>query len=79
MELREIVLRLTGPVTPVGETNTDNTRFDNLKTLCSLTNELISVIDSVAYDNRNAYEFSVKRAAEYASKTITTTFGIKED
>lgn len=73
----EIIQKLIGPINPVGETNADNQRFENLKAMCELVNELVSNIDDVGYKNRNAYEFSVKRAAEYASNFLTTTLGIQ--
>lgn len=72
----EIVNKLIGPVRPVGETNTDNERFENLKNLCKLVDELVTEIDAVGCDFRDSYEFSVKRASEYASSFLTETIGI---
>lgn len=72
----EIVKKLIGPIRPTGETNTDNERFENLKTLCQLVNELVTEIDAVGTDFMNSHEFSVKRASEYASKFLTETIGI---
>lgn len=77
MELKEIVMKLTGSIRPLGETNTDNERFENLKALCELTNELVSEIDKVSYDFKDSYEFSVKRASDYAYNFLKNTIGIQ--
>ena len=68
MTLLEIVLKLTGQIRPVGETNEDNRRYENLEELLDLTNELLKEIDSVAYNYRNDSRYSIKRAAERCSK-----------
>lgn len=73
-----IVMRIVGPINPVGETNTDGARFENLKALCELVNDLVTKIDTVAYENKDSYEFSRKRAGEYAEKFLTKTLGIVE-
>ncbi len=74
----DIVKKLIGKITPVGETNTDNERFENLKAMCELVNNLITDIDDMAYQNKDAIEFSAKRASEYASNFLTKTIGITE-
>ncbi len=66
MELKEIVLKLTGPVEPVGETHTDNARYENLKKLIEVAKEIHMVIDGIA-ENENRQEFSMKRAGKEAS------------
>ena len=67
MEIKDVVLKLVGNVNPVGETNTDDKRFENLKTLCGVVDELIYEIQSVTR-NKHAQEYSVKRAGEYAER-----------
>lgn len=67
----EIIENLVGEINPVGETNEDEVRFENLKVMCDLVNSLISKIDDVAYKNKDSYEFSIKRSAEYAGKFLT--------
>ena len=74
----DVVKKLIGKINPVGETNTDNERFENLKAMCKLVNNLIIDIDDMAYQNKDAKEFSVKMASEYASKFLTKTLGIAE-
>ena len=78
MTHHEIVKKLIGEIRPVGETNTDNERFENLKVMCDLVNNLILDIDDMAFTNKDAYQFSVKRASEYASNFLTKKVGIAE-
>lgn len=78
MTYTEIVKKLVGNIRPIGESNTDNERFGNLKDMCELVDDLIVEIDSVHYYNRNSHEASVKRAADYANDFLTNTIGIKD-
>lgn len=41
MDLPEIVKKLTGPIQPVGESNADHDRIENLETVIELTESLI--------------------------------------
>lgn len=66
MEIYDVVCKLVGPIKPIGETNKDNSRFENLKKMTELVDNLITDIDSVSYNNKNRYEFSMKRAGQYA-------------
>lgn len=70
MELHEIVMKLIGPVGPIGETNADHERLDNLKQLCTLVDRLVAIIDSVI-PNKDRHEASMKEAGEYADKFLT--------
>ena len=79
MEIYEIVTKLVGKINPVGETDTDNERFENLKIICELVEKLVVDIDTVGYSNKNAYEFSKKRAAEYSEKFIIERLGISDN
>jgi hypothetical protein len=65
MTLHEIVKKLVGEIDPVGETNTDNARFENLKTLTNLVDHLLGDIDRVA-GKRIRHEYSMKRAGKFA-------------
>ena len=67
MEINDVVLKLVGPIDPVGETNTDNDRFENLKVLTQLIDDLLGAVDDVAA-NATRHEYSMKRAGEHASK-----------
>lgn len=66
MELYDVVTKLVGPIRPVGKTETDEIRFENLKTMCDLVNALLTDIDSVAMCAHRS-EFSVSRAGKYAA------------
>lgn len=79
MDIYEVVTKLVGRINPVGETNTDNERFENLKVMCELVGKLIVDIDTVGYSNKTAYEFSKKRAADYADKFIKERIGISDN
>ena len=78
LELKEIVMSLVGNINPIGQANTDNDRFENLKDLCELVDDLVVKIDDVYYKNKDSHEFSVKRASDYANKFLTDNLGIKE-
>jgi len=78
MEYKEIVLKLIGPIDPIGETNTDDKRFENLKIMCNLVNDLVQYIDDVGYINKDHYEFSKKRVSDYINNFLTNTIGISE-
>ena len=62
----EIVNKLIGPVTPVGETNEDNKRFENLKQMCELAGNLLNEIGKVGESANGRHEASVRKAAIYA-------------
>lgn len=79
MELKEIVLKLVGDINPHGDSSRDEKTFENLKVLCNLVEELLTTIDYVHYNNKNAFEFSVKRASEHAKKFLTETGYYKEN
>jgi hypothetical protein len=72
----DVVKKLIGKIEPVGETNIDNERFENLKDMCELVEDLITEIDQMAYFNKDSKQFSVKRASEYASNFLTKKIGI---
>lgn len=63
----EIVRKLIGVVTPIGETNTDNERFENLKAMCELVDELVADIVNVSSMTNRYQEYSIKRAAQFAT------------
>ena len=68
MDYYEVVKKLIGEITPIGETNTDNKRFENLKAMTELVDKLLTDIDDVAYLNKDSHQFSKKRAADFSSK-----------
>lgn len=76
MTIHEIVRKLIGQVKPVGETNTDEFRFDNLKETCELTLYLIEEIQEIA--KIESYEYSVKRSADYAKEFVKDFLKVNE-
>ncbi len=69
LTIKEVVEKLIGNINPIGDTTQDTIRFGNLKNTCDLVDELISDIAHVA-NRKSSEEYSVKKAAEYASKRI---------
>lgn len=66
----QIVKKIVGNIKPVGETNEDNLRLDNLNECLNLTENLIDEILEVAkFSNRT--EFSVKSMGLRAQYFIT--------
>jgi len=70
MEVYDVVKKLVGEIKPVGETNTDNDRFENLKAMTDLVDKLLTDIDDVITE-KNRHEFSRKRAGEFADEFFT--------
>ena len=77
MDYTEIVKKLIGYIDPVGETNIDDKRFENLKAMCELVNNLVTEIDEVSFYNKNKDEYSRKRAGEYDNNFLANTLGIE--
>jgi hypothetical protein len=75
-ELIDVVRRLVGPVHPVGETNTDYERLENLKQLTELVDFLVYDINRVR-SNKNRPEFSMELLGDFADQFLTK-FGIEE-
>ena len=75
-DIYDVVIKLTGPIKPVGETYADNERYENLKVMCSLVEKLLFDIDAVI-PNKDSHDYNVKRAGEYAGKFFDK-IGIKE-
>ncbi len=78
MELKDIVMKLNGRVEPTGCDSMDQERMKNLKSLCKLTEDLLTIIiNDVAYDNKEFQQQSIKEMVEYADNWITAQ-GISE-
>lgn len=67
IDIYEVVKKLVGEIEPIGETQTDDRRFENLKAMTWLIEKLLYDIDDIAFRFKNSHQFSMKRAAEYAS------------
>ena len=76
MDLYEVVTKLIGKIEPVGETYTDDRRFENLKSMTRLVDKLIYDIDALT-DLKDRKEFSIQRAGVHCDKFLTQ-LGIEE-
>jgi hypothetical protein len=65
MKIYEVVVKLIGPIMPIGETNTDDERLENLKEMTNLVDRLIYDIGCVIH-NKNRPEYSMKKAGKFA-------------
>lgn len=74
----EVVKKLIGEIQPYGATHIDDKRFENLKTMCEVVNNLVIEIDIDAFENKDRKEFSMKQMADYASNFMTKTLGVVE-
>ena len=68
--LKEVVMKLVGEIDPIGETNQDSLRFDNLKEMIEMVDQLLGSIDYVSELNKDRDEASMKKAGEYAHKFL---------
>lgn len=75
MNLYDIVIKLTGPIDPLGESNADEKRYENLKEQINLVEKLLCDIRYVA-NNADRHEASVKRAGDKARNFFIS---LKED
>lgn len=65
----EVIKKLIGPIEPVGESHTDEKRFENLITLIGLMSSLMDDIQAVSkYKER--HEFSIGRAGLFAKGAL---------
>ena len=67
MDIHEVVKKLVGKIQPVGKTNEDNQRFENLKVLTALVDKLLTDIDNVAME-KDRHKYSRSRAGKFASE-----------
>jgi hypothetical protein len=75
----DVVKKLIGNINPIGQSSVDEERFNNLKDMCDLVNNLVGLIDDVAWLNRDSHEHSVMKARDYAKSFLTDTLGISNE
>jgi hypothetical protein len=73
-----VVKELAGNINPAGETHVDEKRYDNLKNLCYLVENLLTDIDDMAFSYRKYHEASIKRSVDHANKFIKGLGIVKE-
>lgn len=71
----EIVKKITGPINPIGVTETDTERFENLKDTLDLIYILVGEIKFIA-SKAGAQEHSINKAGTYAKEFL---IAIKND
>lgn len=69
IDVYAVVTKLTGPLTPVGETREDERRLANLETAIYLADKLLSDIHDVALEKHRP-EHSIAKAGKCASDFI---------
>lgn len=69
MTLYAITKKLIGPITPIGDSNVDRDRLENLKAMMHLVEGLLFDIGNVSAF-ANSHEASVKKAGETALKFL---------
>jgi len=71
MTNHDVIKKLIGKISPIGETNIDKDRLKNLKELTSLAESLIMDIEDMAFRNKDAHEHSIKEAVKHANKFLS--------
>lgn len=66
----EIVNKLIGEISPIGKSEVDRERLENLKQLCEVVSNLIKDISFVANSNKHSHEHSVKEIVKYATNFL---------
>ena len=74
IDLGEIVDRIIGEINPIGETNTDDARYENLEAYIDVCEHMIRKIYTVS-QNANRQEFSIKRAGKCAKEYLAEYIG----
>lgn len=67
MTYTDVVKKLIGEITPVGDTEIDSERLKNLKAMCNLTHDLIDEILGFIETHKSDKRASVKEAVDAAS------------
>lgn len=69
MEMKQIVQKLVGSISPSGESHLDTKRLENLKIMCDLIEDLVYEVNYVARE-KDRYEASMKEMGVYAQKFL---------
>lgn len=80
MNMEEVVMKLIGPVRPVGDSNEDRNRLNNTRNLTELIGRLLKTVgDLSTYDNR--HEASMRligiHAGEFLDDEISCLAGLR--
>ena len=69
-EITKLLNALIGDVEAVGETNEDNRRLDNLKTLIDVTNWCLDGLDFAMESGQGRVEWSMQKISNTAQGTL---------
>ena len=69
MDIKDIVMKLIGPVQPLGEHNSDIQRLKNMENLIELTDYLLDVINTAAASAERP-EASMKAIGQVAKQFL---------
>ena len=69
LDVRDVVLKLTGPIQPVGESNTDAFRLENIKQLTELIDDLITDV-ALQIHNADRPEASMRAIGKHAREFL---------
>ena len=75
--IEEVVNKLIGDITPVGDEGVDSIRLENLKHYGELIDRLVSNVDDISYKFRKSNYSSIKNLVNEANK-ILDKLGIEE-
>jgi hypothetical protein len=67
VDMYEVVKKLIGPINPVGVSEDDEIRFDNLKRMTVLVDMLLTDIDAIVVDHKDSHMGSCQNAANFAA------------
>lgn len=68
MQLVDIIRKLNGSIYPHGCTASDAISFEHLKTLTNVLETLVYEVLSIAKENKQTQEFSVKRSVKHVEQ-----------
>lgn len=69
-QVLKVVKKLIGPIEPVGESNTDTERTENLEQFLKLYDEIDSIVNDIAWDYKDRHEASVKKMVKMCTKAL---------
>lgn len=78
MELIDVVNKLVGNIEPIADASVDEERFENLKTYCSLINEMLMKVDNIACATEGSKLYSLKRVDDYLTNFFNNSLKIAE-
>lgn len=76
-QITEVVEKLIGPIRPVGESNVDADRLENMEEFIKVFAWMHVQIDEVAYDFKDSRAASEKRIADVANAHLNS-MGIEQ-